>query len=85
MYPDFAGELLRRCREAGIHTAIETCGHTPWENMARIAACCDLFLYDLKLIDPEKAKKWTGASNRLILENVRKLSESGRKSSSGFH
>ncbi len=73
MQPDFAEAVLRGCREAGIHTAIETCGACDWPTLERLADAADLVLYDLKLMDDAAHRRWTGASNRRILENARRL------------
>jgi pyruvate formate lyase activating enzyme len=70
---DFAEAVLAGCRAEGIHTAIETCGAYPWERLARLVEHADLILYDLKLIDPEEHRHWTGAGNEAILENARRL------------
>jgi len=69
----FAAAIAQGCRERGIHTAIETCGMSAWEPLARVLEHTDLVLYDLKLIDDEAHRSWTGASNRRILENARRL------------
>lgn len=79
LYPEFAAQILERCRRRGIHTAIETCGYAPWERMELIARPVDLFLFDVKVIDPEKHRRWTGVDNRLILENARRLPGAGRR------
>jgi pyruvate formate lyase activating enzyme len=71
---DFLEELLSSCREAGIRIAIDTCGYAPWSHFKRIVHLVDLWLYDVKVLDLEKHKKYTGVSNRLILENLRQLS-----------
>ncbi len=68
--PEFAVSVLRGCRSRGIHTAIETCGACAWEVLERLLAHTDLVLYDLKLIDEQEHQRWTGASNRQILENA---------------
>ena len=70
---DFLDSLLTACKAKGIHTALDTSGYGPWESIARIAGKVDLFLYDMKLIDEEKHKKYTGVSNKTILENLKKL------------
>lgn len=70
---EFAEAVLAACAAAGIHTAIETCGACAWENLARLLPHCDLVLYDLKLIDDDAHRAWTGVSNRRILENARRL------------
>jgi pyruvate formate lyase activating enzyme len=77
--PEFAARLLEACGRAGVHTAVETCGAVPWQHCERVLPHVDLFLYDLKLIDPEKHRKWTGAENRGILENARALAERGKR------
>jgi pyruvate formate lyase activating enzyme len=74
MQPEFAGAVLAGCREAGIHTAVETCGACDWPTLERLADECDLVLYDLKLLDDDQHREWTRASNRTILENARRLS-----------
>lgn len=71
LQPDFVGELFRRCREAGIHTALDTCGHFPSENLGSVLPFTDLVLYDLKAAGSEKHRRLTGVGNELILENLR--------------
>jgi pyruvate formate lyase activating enzyme len=75
--PDFAEALLAGCQALGIHTAIETCGACAWSDLARLLTHTDLVLYDLKLMDEAEHRRWTGASNRQVLENARRLD--GRK------
>lgn len=75
---DFSVEILRKCKENGIHTAIETAGNVPWENFLKAIPYCDLFLYDIKVIDEKKHRLLTGASNKLILENAEKLRSLGK-------
>ncbi|MBN1401100.1 MAG: glycyl-radical enzyme activating protein [Anaerolineae bacterium] len=70
---EFAEAILRGSREAGIHTAIETCGAASWERLSRLLAHTDLVLYDIKLMDDAAHRRWTGASNRQILENASRL------------
>lgn len=71
--PDFAAAVLAGCRAQGIHTAIETSGACSWDRLERLLAHTDLVLYDLKLMDDALHRRWTGASNRLILENAARL------------
>lgn len=75
--PEFCLALLAACREAGLHTAVETAGCVPVEVLLEAAPLTDLFLYDIKGIDPEKHRQNTGAPNDLILSNARALSEAG--------
>jgi pyruvate formate lyase activating enzyme len=72
--PEFLKDILVACVERGIHTAVETCGYTKWENLENIIPHTDLFLYDLKHMDAATHEKMTGYDNRLILENLDKLS-----------
>lgn len=74
---DFLLALLRACKEKEIHTAVDTCGFALWEILDSIREYVDLFLYDLKLMDDARHRKFTGVSNELILKNLRMLSERG--------
>jgi pyruvate formate lyase activating enzyme len=75
--PDFLLALLRACQEKEIHTAVDTCGFSDWETLDGIREHVDLFLYDLKLMDDARHRKFTGASNEVILDNLRALSQRG--------
>jgi pyruvate formate lyase activating enzyme len=75
--PEFLLECLRRTRRLGYHTAVETCGHARWGDLAAAADVADLFLFDLKHIDPVRHERLTGVGNRLILESLEKLLETG--------
>jgi len=82
MQPQFVEEMLRRMREAGVQTAVDTAGFVP-ESSLRIALDnADLILYDLKILDPEEHRKYTGQDNGQILENARLMAryirENGR-------
>ena len=70
---DFLAELLKRCKENGIHTAVDTAGHVPFEFFERIIPYTDLFLYDVKCFDSDKHKQYTGVENQLILKNLKSL------------
>lgn len=74
--PDFLYELLISLK--GIHRAIETSGYADKEVFKKIIGECDLIMFDLKLFDDELHKKYTGASNKRILENFRILKKSGK-------
>jgi pyruvate formate lyase activating enzyme len=75
--PDFLVQCLRRCRRWGYHTAVETCGHAPWDDLRAAAQVTDLFLYDLKEIDAERHEELTGVDNAVIHENLERLLEAG--------
>lgn len=72
---DCIGSIVLACKNKGINVAIDTCGYAKFDNYERIISYVDLYLYDIKLIDSEKHKKFTGKNNDLILENLKKLSE----------
>lgn len=71
--PRFAMDILKLCREAAIHTTLDTCGHVKWETARRVLEYVDLVLYDFKHMDPVEHQKFTGVSNELILDNARKI------------
>lgn len=71
--PAFVWEVLRRCKEQGIGTAIETSGCGSWEWLSRIAELCDAVHYDVKALDARHHKHLTGMDNTLILQNLEKL------------
>jgi pyruvate formate lyase activating enzyme len=77
--PDFLLKLLLECKEKEIHTTLDTCGFTKWEVLDKIRANVDLFLYDLKLMDEARHRKFTGTTNEPILKNLRRLSERGHR------
>ena len=71
--PEAAINLLQACKQEGLHTAIETCGYTKKETILRFAEYVDLFLFDLKHIDPDRHFELTGVRNEMILENMEEL------------
>jgi pyruvate formate lyase activating enzyme len=71
--PRFLKALLQACRDAGLHTAVDTCGFAPKEDLLAAAPLADLFLYDLKFMDESRHARFTGASNVSILDNLRAL------------
>lgn len=73
---DFLLEILKKCKENGIHTAVDTAGHIPWESFEKILPFTDLFLYDIKAMNEEIHKEYTGVTNTRILENLKKLLKS---------
>lgn len=71
--PEFAISVLKLCKDAGIHTALDTCGYAKWETLKQVLDYVDLVLYDFKQMDLAKHKKQTGVSNNLILDNARRI------------
>lgn len=68
--PQFLAEVLKVCREMDIHTAVDTCGFALRSVLEAVAPFTRLFLFDLKMIDPQLHRKYTGVSNELILSNL---------------
>jgi pyruvate formate lyase activating enzyme len=75
--PKFALELLKKCKENKINTAIETNFFAGFEMIESLLSFIDLVMLDIKHIDGEIHKKYTGVSNEIILENVIKLNDAG--------
>ncbi len=76
--PGFLQVLLKASKAEALHTTLDTCGYAPWRVFAAILPLTDLFLFDLKMIDAEKHRRWTGADNALILENLERLDAAGK-------
>lgn len=72
-FPDYSIELARKLKNAGCHVAVESSGFGEWEDLKRLAAYTDLFLYDIKHMNPLRHRVVTGVSNDLILTNLQKL------------
>lgn len=75
MQPEFLLSCLRALKEKEISTVVDTSGCAPLDSLLEAAEFADLFLFDLKLLDSEEHKKYTGVSNGLILSNLVKLDE----------
>ncbi len=74
---DFVVELLKAMKELNINTAVETSGYVSMEALKKVSSWTDLFLYDLKLLDPEKCKEYTGMSSKPVLDNFKCLAQNG--------
>ena len=77
MHADFLIQLLKSCGKQGIHRAVDTAGLSKTDVLLEVAKHTDLFLYDLKMFDLERHRKWTGVSNQTILENLEILAKTG--------
>ena len=75
---DFLEAILKECKNNGVHTAVDTAGHVPFEWFERILPFTDLFLYDVKCYDSDKHREYTGVDNELILSNLKKLLKSNK-------
>lgn len=79
LYPEALAKLARECKKCGISVAIDTAGNVPFSNFEKALPYTDLFLYDIKCLDPDLHRRGTGDSNALILENLDRLILSGAK------
>lgn len=70
LQPDFILKFLKMCKEAGFHTAIDTCGYASKEIYEKLIPYVDLVLFDLKIMDSTKHEEFTGVSNEKILANA---------------
>jgi pyruvate formate lyase activating enzyme len=75
MQTDFLLKFFKKCRERSIHTALDLCGALPYAKYEALIPYTDLYLYDIKEIDPLKHKEFTGMANDLILKNLEMLLE----------
>ena len=75
MQLDFSQAILERCRQEGVHTAIETAASYPWERVASILPCTDLVMMDIKMMDSDRHRESTGVGNDRILANALRLGE----------
>jgi pyruvate formate lyase activating enzyme len=73
----FCAELFKLLKREGIHCAIDTSGAVPWSSFETVLPYTDLFLYDVKHIDPQKHQEHTGLSCKLIQDNLERLSSRG--------
>ncbi len=78
MQADFCAALLKRLKEQGIHTAVDTCGFVAKGAFEKVLPFTDVFLYDLKAYDEDVHIRCTGQSNRIILENLTYLDSLGK-------
>ena len=76
---DFCLELLKQLKDCGVHTAVDTCGFVSWHSLEAVLPYTDLFLYDIKAYDEDAHMRCTGQSNRLILDNLRRLDAADAK------
>lgn len=74
---EFTLEVLKKCRERRLHACLETEGYAQWEKIAELLPYVDLMLYDIKHMDPRQHETGTGASNELILENLKRIASAG--------
>ena len=78
MQPSYALELLEELGRRGFHRAVDTTLFAAPDVVRSVAAACDLFLVDLKVMDSERHRRYTGVPNELILDNLRLISSLGK-------
>jgi pyruvate formate lyase activating enzyme len=79
MQPEFLLEAVDACREAGLHVAVDTCGLGDTGVLLDVARSAHLFLFDLKIMDDDRHRTYTGASNGRILLNLERLANAHRQ------
>lgn len=70
---EFLYELIKEAKNRDLNVSIDTSGMTSWENIKKTSDYVDYYLYDLKMMDKEKHKKYTGVDNNQILNNLKEL------------
>lgn len=76
---DFVASVLTRAKAAGLRCAIDTAGFVPWTSIEKTLDCCELYLYDIKCMNPTRHKAYTGADNARILDNLKRLARRGKE------
>ena len=79
MQPEFLLELLDACADLDLHRIVDTTGYADAKLMLNVAEKTDLFLYDLKLMDDDKHREFTGVSNEQILNNLKLLAQNAAR------
>lgn len=74
---DFVAALFEKCREADIHTCLDTSGYAPSEKLKEVLCVTDYVLFDIKHMDPVIHRRLTGQPNELILKNAKIVATSG--------
>ena len=76
---DFCYDLLKKAKIKKLHTTLDTSGYALAEDLGKVISLVDVFLYDIKIINAQLHKKYTGVSNELILENFQRLCHAAKK------
>lgn len=74
---EFVAALFAACRDEGIHTCCESTFHVAWDAIERVMPVTDLFITDIKHMDTEAHRAWTGAGNERVLAHMRRVVEAG--------
>ena len=76
---DFILAMAKELKRQDVTLTIDTCGYVPYERFEKILPYVNTFHYDVKVMDPELHKKYMGTDNKLILENLIRLSQDGAR------
>lgn len=79
MSTDYILEIAKALKKEEVSLTIDTCGYVPYEKFEAILPYVNTFLYDVKVMDPELHKQYIGVDNKLILDNLVKLSDAGAR------
>ena len=77
--PDFVRDILKECKEKGIHTCLESTFFANWDTIQSVIGYADIVITDLKHMDSNIHKEWTGQGNEKILENIKKVADFGKE------
>ena len=77
MHPDYSLEILEELGRRGFHRTVDTTLYASRETVVKISDACELFLVDLKMMDSDKHRQYTGVPNEVILQNIQYLAEAG--------
>lgn len=75
----FLTEILQKCKAANIHTAVQTAGNLPFQRLEPLLGWVDLWMIDVKVLDPILFAQHVGSHPELVLENIRRLTEMGKR------
>lgn len=79
LYPDYVADLAKACNQRGISVAVDTAGDVEFAHFEKVLPYVQLFLYDIKALDPELHCKATGVRNDRILDNLERLRLTGKQ------
>lgn len=79
MDSDYILKLVKKLHREGVSVTIDTCGQAPYSNYEAILPYVDTWLYDVKVMDDKKHRRYMGMGNALILENLTKLAAAGER------
>ncbi len=78
LFPAFLREIAACCKAGGIHTLVESALNVPYSHVEQVLEVVDLFYVDIKHMDSQKHKRYTGAGNETILQNIKQLAQAGK-------